>query len=97
MGPASHGTNSDPNGVFGLDPVNARDVAQVRSVYASVYCEWLPPANRRAGETGQRLPAEVAPIAVLLGRTDRLEVPRDGEGIYPVPSVCASVRLPVQA
>jgi hypothetical protein len=69
--------------VFGLDPVDARDVAQVRSVYAWVYCKWLPPAEERAGETGEHLPAEVAPIAVRLGRTDRLEVPRDGENDYP--------------
>ncbi|MCU7728526.1 hypothetical protein ODJ79_32850 [Actinoplanes sp. KI2] len=69
--------------VFGLDPVDARDVGQVRSVYAWVFCKWLPPAEHRAGRTAQELPAEVVPIAVRLGQPDRFEVPRDGEGVYP--------------
>lgn len=68
---------------FGLDPVEARDVAQVRNVYAWVFCKWLPPAEQRAGQTARDLSAEVVPIAVRLGRTYRVEVPRDGEGTYP--------------
>jgi hypothetical protein len=69
--------------VFGLDPVDARDVGHVRSVYAWVSCKWLPPAEHRAGQTAYELLAEVVPIAVRLGRTDRFEVPRDGENTYP--------------
>jgi hypothetical protein len=69
--------------VFGLDPVDAREVGQVRSVYAWVSCKWLPPAEQRAGKTALDLPAVVVPIAVRLGRTDRFEVPRDGESAYP--------------
>jgi hypothetical protein len=69
--------------VFGLDPIDARDVGQVRSVYAWVFCKWLPPAGQRAGQTAQDLPAESGPVAVQLGRTDRFEVPRDGESTYP--------------
>ena len=69
--------------VFGLDPVDARDVGQVRSVYAWVFCKWLPPVEQRADQTARDLPAEVVPIAVRLGRTDRFEVPRDGESSYP--------------
>lgn len=55
----------------------------VRSVYAWAYCKWLPPAEQRAGQTARDLPAEAVPIAVRLGRTDRFEVPRDGESTYP--------------
>lgn len=69
--------------LFGLDPVDARDVGQVRNVYTWVFCKWLPPSERRAGQTARDLPAEVVPIAVRLGRTDRFEVPRDGESAYP--------------
>ena len=71
---------------FGLDPVDARDVGQVRDVYTWVFCRWLPPAEQRTGQKARDLPTEVVPIAVGLGRTDRtdrIEVPRDGEGTHP--------------
>lgn len=69
--------------VFGLDPVDARSVSQVRTVYAWVECRWLPPAGHRAGVTVRDLPAEVVPIAVRLGSPDTFKVPQDGEGTYP--------------
>ncbi|WP_285550734.1 hypothetical protein [Actinoplanes regularis] len=69
--------------LFGLDPVDARDVGQVRSVYAWVSCKWLPPAGQRAGLTARDLSGAVVPIAVRLGRANHVEVPRDGESTYP--------------
>jgi hypothetical protein len=83
-------TTSDPgwqpvcdDHVFGLDPVGARSISQVHTVYAWVECRWLPPAGERAGVAMRESPAEVVPIAVRLGSPDTYEVPRDGEDTYP--------------
>jgi hypothetical protein len=64
--------------VFGADPVDVSDVAQVRTVYAWVDCRWLPPVDQRAGVGLPDLPAEVTPIAVNLGPPVTFRVADDG-------------------
>ena len=63
---------------FGVNPPSGTG-AKAETIYAVIYCKWIPDSAQAAPIDTRQLMALTGPIAVHLGSTTTYEMPSDGE------------------